>query len=83
MAFSFSSSSSSHCLHHTSEYPQRLQVSDRPAPGRFRCQSLASGKQTIEPVLQQAAAFAPATIANLGPGYDWMGCAVEVAAWSS
>lgn len=30
--------------------------------------------------LQQkvAKAFAPATIANLGPGFDWMGCAVEV-----
>lgn len=25
-----------------------------------------------------AKAFAPATIANLGPGFDWMGCAVEV-----
>ena len=27
---------------------------------------------------QQVAAFAPATIANLGPGFDWLGCAVKV-----
>ena len=37
-----------------------------------------AGKLYIDPVEQQAAAFAPATVANLGPGFDWMGCAVEV-----
>ncbi|GLJ16092.1 hypothetical protein SUGI_0268120 [Cryptomeria japonica] len=30
-----------------------------------------------EPVLQSVTAFAPATIANLGPGFDFLGCAVE------
>ncbi|BBN13817.1 homoserine kinase [Marchantia polymorpha subsp. ruderalis] len=30
-----------------------------------------------KPVLQYAKAFAPATVANLGPGYDFLGCAVE------
>ena len=38
----------------------------------------APGKVYIEPVEREAAAFAPATVANLGPGFDWMGCAVEV-----
>lgn len=31
-----------------------------------------------QPVAEHATAFAPATIANLGPGFDWLGCAVEV-----
>lgn len=34
----------------------------------------------IHPVRQQARAFAPATVANLGVGFDWLGCAVEVGA---
>ena len=38
----------------------------------------APGKVYIEPVEREVAAFAPATVANLGPGFDWMGCAVEV-----
>lgn len=28
--------------------------------------------------MEEVSAFAPATIANLGPGFDWLGCAVEV-----
>lgn len=35
------------------------------------------GKLYIDPVEKEVAAFAPATVANLGPGFDWMGCAVE------
>jgi homoserine kinase len=31
----------------------------------------------IDPVEKEATAFAPATVANLGPGFDWLGCAVE------
>lgn len=31
----------------------------------------------LSPHQKIAKAFAPATIANLGPGFDWMGCAVE------
>ncbi|EFN56255.1 hypothetical protein CHLNCDRAFT_22496 [Chlorella variabilis] len=43
-----------------------------------RAQQVAGqGKVYIDPVEQEAAAFAPATVANLGPGFDWMGCAVE------
>ncbi|KAG6550573.1 hypothetical protein Mapa_007942 [Marchantia paleacea] len=30
-----------------------------------------------KPVLEYVQAFAPATVANLGPGYDFLGCAVE------
>lgn len=32
----------------------------------------------LKPIKQQVTAFAPATIANLGPGFDWLGCAVDV-----
>lgn len=36
------------------------------------------GKIYIDPTEKQVSAFAPATVANLGPGFDWMGCAVDV-----
>jgi hypothetical protein len=39
---------------------------------------VAGGKVYLDPVQDEATAFAPATIANLGPGFDWLGCAVEV-----
>ena len=32
----------------------------------------------LEPVHQSVTVFSPATVANLGPGFDWLGCAVEV-----
>eukprot|EP00798_Chlamydomonas_sp_ICE-L_P002206 gene2206-33766_t len=35
------------------------------------------GKVYVDPTVQEIKAFAPATVANLGPGYDWMGCAVH------
>lgn len=38
----------------------------------------AGGKVFADPVQKECTAFAPATVANLGPGFDWMGCAVEV-----
>lgn len=31
----------------------------------------------IDPVEKEVTAYAPATVANLGPGFDWLGCAVE------
>ena len=37
-----------------------------------------AGKVYVDPTSKECAAFAPATVANLGPGFDWMGCAVEV-----
>lgn len=39
---------------------------------------VAGGKVCLDPVQNEATAFAPATVANLGPGFDWLGCAVEV-----
>jgi homoserine kinase len=39
---------------------------------------VAGGKVYLDPVQDEATAFAPATVANLGPGFDWLGCAVEV-----
>lgn len=41
--------------------------------------TLSAQQQTVlRPVAKSVRAFAPATIANLGPGFDWLGCAVEV-----
>lgn len=55
--------------------PPRRSVRSQPV----RAQPVAGqGKVYIDPVEKEAAAFAPATVANLGPGFDWMGCAVEV-----
>eukprot|EP00252_Welwitschia_mirabilis_P017128 TRINITY_DN38012_c0_g1_i1.p1 TRINITY_DN38012_c0_g1~~TRINITY_DN38012_c0_g1_i1.p1 ORF type:complete len:383 (+),score=48.52 TRINITY_DN38012_c0_g1_i1:241-1389(+) len=34
-------------------------------------------KSEPDPALERAKAFAPATVANLGPGFDFLGCAVE------
>ena len=55
---------------------------------RVRCraslaqeQAAPSSRGCPEPVLREAVAFAPATVANLGPGFDWLGCAVEVRAF--
>lgn len=54
---------------------------------RLRCHASVAQEQAApisrgcpEPVLREAVAFAPATVANLGPGFDWLGCAVEVRA---
>jgi homoserine kinase len=37
----------------------------------------AQANANIDPVEEEVAAFAPATVANLGPGFDWLGCAVD------
>lgn len=47
-------------------------------PQRCRATPLSSGKLYVDPVHKEMTAFAPATVANLGPGFDWMGCAVQV-----
>ena len=53
-------------------------------PGRRRPHKLQAAPFTptsavsYVPVLDRVTASAPATIANLGPGFDWLGCAVEV-----
>ncbi|XP_042499291.1 homoserine kinase-like [Macadamia integrifolia] len=46
----------------------------------FRCKSSLISKTLEvepEPVLTSVKTFAPATIANLGPGFDFLGCAVD------
>jgi len=37
---------------------------------------LQATKSYLDPATTSIAAFGPATIANLGPGFDWLGCAV-------
>lgn len=43
-----------------------------------RCQPVKEVQ--VQPCYQTVTAFAPATVANLGPGFDWIGCAVKVCA---
>lgn len=35
------------------------------------------GKSYLDPVQENVSAFGPATVANLGPGFDWLGCAID------
>ena len=59
-------------VHHLRQRRRR-----RAAPQQLQAQLRSEGGH-IHPVRQQAKAFAPATVANLGVGFDWLGCAVEV-----
>ena len=40
---------------------------------------LLTASRVPTPITDTVTAFAPATVANLGPGFDWLGCAVAVA----
>jgi hypothetical protein len=53
----------------------RLRVSNRLII--VRCAPTAKSS-LLQPAVSEASAWAPATVANLGPGFDWMGCAVDV-----
>ncbi|CAK9162956.1 unnamed protein product [Ilex paraguariensis] len=61
--------------HSSSPKPNHLSLST------FRCNLSPPSFQTLatepEPVFTSVKAFAPATIANLGPGFDFLGCAVD------
>ncbi|XP_052187772.1 homoserine kinase [Diospyros lotus] len=50
-------------------------------PGSFRCNlsvpSITPLLAEPEPVFASVKSFAPATVANLGPGFDFLGCAVD------
>jgi homoserine kinase len=35
------------------------------------------GKSYLDPAADTVSAFGPATVANLGPGFDWLGCAID------
>lgn len=75
---------------HTASRPRLHASRPRLAPAAASSSSrqpvIAGGKVYLDPVQSEATAFAPATVANLGPGFDWLGCAVEVgwlASWRS
>ncbi|XP_071691737.1 homoserine kinase-like [Rutidosis leptorrhynchoides] len=44
---------------------------------RFQCKLSISSNQEPEPLYSTVKSFAPATVANLGPGFDFLGCAVD------
>ncbi|TKY57557.1 Homoserine kinase [Spatholobus suberectus] len=44
---------------------------------RIRCSVSVNSRREPEPVDTLVKAFAPATVANLGPGFDFLGCAVD------
>ncbi|KAK4283025.1 hypothetical protein QN277_000028 [Acacia crassicarpa] len=60
--------------------PQSTQVSS--ADPRLRCNLSLPSRTPIslaepDPICTSVKAFAPATVANLGPGFDFLGCAVD------
>ncbi|XP_021896878.1 homoserine kinase-like [Carica papaya] len=50
-----------------------------PKPSTLKCKASLPTLVTTEPdpVFTSVKAFAPATVANLGPGFDFLGCAVD------
>ncbi|XP_076921893.1 homoserine kinase-like [Bidens hawaiensis] len=64
---------------HSNPNPNLLQNTHRRLPQPFRCNlSLTSNPNPEpEPVYASVKSFAPATVANLGPGFDFLGCAVD------
>eukprot|EP00889_Picochlorum_renovo_P006752 jgi/Picre1/33782/NNA_001261.t1 len=40
-------------------------------------QSAEGLKSYLDPIESSVSAFGPATVANLGPGFDWLGCAID------
>lgn len=46
--------------------------------GRNKMNRVYAGKMYMDPVTESVSAFGPATVANLGPGFDWLGCAIDV-----
>eukprot|EP00892_Ulva_mutabilis_P007209 jgi/Ulvmu1/4860/UM020_0146.1 len=41
------------------------------------CRAQPVKEAQLEPCHKAVTAFAPATVANLGPGFDWIGCAIK------
>ena len=61
------------------ERSQRRDDSKRKgADGRMVMTRIHAGKMYMDPVTESVSAFGPATVANLGPGFDWLGCAIDV-----
>lgn len=80
--YTFTMSQKHHRKHQTSKVTTHSfkGKSQRGSRSYLSCRAEASQPDVRHPVAREAKAFAPATIANLGPGFDWMGCAVEVIA---
>ncbi|XP_020240542.1 homoserine kinase [Cajanus cajan] len=57
--------------------PSPASLKGRTARMRIRCSVSVSTRREPEPVATVVKAFAPATVANLGPGFDFLGCAVD------
>eukprot|EP01025_Chloroclados_australasicus_P052431 TRINITY_DN6111_c0_g1_i4.p1 TRINITY_DN6111_c0_g1~~TRINITY_DN6111_c0_g1_i4.p1 ORF type:complete len:364 (+),score=46.01 TRINITY_DN6111_c0_g1_i4:75-1166(+) len=56
----------------TKNYHKKRSTQQKPLP--VCCQQ---ENRVWSPVKQSVAAFAPATVANLGPGFDWLGVSVD------
>jgi len=57
-----------------------ITFSSTPKPQSLRCNLSVPIRTQVsepEPVLTSVKTFAPATVANLGPGFDFLGCAVD------
>nr|XP_043637868.1 homoserine kinase-like [Erigeron canadensis] len=68
-----SSSSSSSCF----SSPKTTNLSHLHFPSSFRINLSLSSNHEPEPIYTSVKSFAPATVANLGPGFDFLGCAVD------
>ncbi|KAK1577372.1 hypothetical protein Q3G72_021152 [Acer saccharum] len=56
-----------------------IRTQPKPKNPIFRCQCSVTTITTTEPqpIYTSVRSFAPATVANLGPGFDFLGCAVD------
>ncbi|XP_076883482.1 homoserine kinase-like isoform X2 [Bidens hawaiensis] len=57
--------------------PTHLITTPKPYPLSFRRNLSVHSKPEPKPVFTSVESFAPATVANLGPGFDFLGCAVD------
>jgi homoserine kinase len=68
-------------LNHTSNFNKSKFHISAPQSQSFRRNVSADSSKTLtiepEPVFTSVRSFAPATVANLGPGFDFLGCAVD------
>ncbi|KAJ4846633.1 hypothetical protein Tsubulata_014646 [Turnera subulata] len=62
-----------------SPFPSITTTRHHPNPNHLRCNFSLTTVTTTEPepVFTSVRSFAPATVANLGPGFDFLGCAVD------
>ena len=64
---------------HAQEQSQRRDAGRRCGIDKRKMMNrIQAGKMYMDPVTESVSAFGPATVANLGPGFDWLGCAIDV-----